>query len=240
MSKKKIINPINLEKQLFILDKETRFLVQEKETIDIVSTEEEFNTIDFKSKNYIHIIIHTELDWNGHFEQDFFGFSVARELRMRHKLKCPITLISSFPKKHFEALAKQYIIYNILFGRGTGFVEIKNFNDKLEKVLPLSDASLSDLNEMLLNLRGFIIDRLTHDMKYGLSKDKLNEVLNTVGAYLDNKQKAAIRWDDNLQKIYACKDSVEFEKIKNEFLLLCNQEFGNKASLAALPNEVPT
>ena len=230
MGKKKTLNPINPERRLFILDEETRFLIQEKESNDIISSEEEFNTLEIKSKHYIQIVIQAELNWHGHFEQDFFGFIIARELRMRHKLLCPIILMSSLPQKHFERLTKNNITYNILFGRGTGFVKIKNISDKLENIPLLTEASLTDINEMLLNLRGFIIDRLTHDMKYGLSKDNLNEVLNTVGAYLDSKQKTAIRWDDNLQKIYACKNSVEFEKIKNEFLLLCNQEFGHKAS----------
>jgi len=51
--------------------------------------------------------------------------------------------MSSLPNKStLRRLSKNNITYNILFGRGTGFVEINNISDKLENIPLLKDAFL--------------------------------------------------------------------------------------------------
>jgi len=73
MGKKKILNSTYSERRLFILDEETRFLIQEKESNDIISSEEEFNTLEWKVRIIFQIVIQAELNWHGHFEQDSLG-----------------------------------------------------------------------------------------------------------------------------------------------------------------------
>lgn len=218
--------------RVFILDESTKFLGEGYSNAKIITSQGDLEKISSLTNDLKKVIVFCELKWKDKLYQQFYGFEVARELRMRYKLLCPIILVSVLPQNYFEEKAQREIKYNILYGRGTGFVEwvnIKNLDSINKSILPLSEAALSDLNEMLLNLRGFVIDKLTHDLKLGMSEKELINKMNSVGAYLDNRQKANIGWDDFLKRfIEKQNDTDGFRKLKEEFLIKCKQELGDE------------
>jgi len=218
--------------RLFILDEETKFLVEGQVGTKIIISEEELQSIsDFKD-HLEDVIILCELNWGDKFLQQFHGFEIARELRMRHKLLCPIVFVSTLKRSYFEELAARDARFAILFGTGTGFVELDKMNEDLEKsfqfIPALSEAALADLNEMLLNLKGLVVDRLTHDLQVGMNENDVKGVMTTVASYLAIHQKAAIGWNEYENRlIQNLTNAVEFNKIKEELILKCKQELGD-------------
>lgn len=218
--------------RVFILDESTKFLGEGYSNAKIITSQGDLESLSSLTNDLKKVIVFCELKWKDKLYQQFYGFELARELRMRYKLLCPIILISVLPQNYFEEKARREIKYNILYGRGTGFVEwinIKNWDSISKSIFPLSEAALSDLNEMLLNLRGFVIDKLTHDLKLGMSEEELINKMNSIGTYLDNRQKANTEWENFLKRFIEKKNDTDgFRKLKEEFLIKCKQELGDE------------
>lgn len=220
--------------RVFILDESTKFLGEKYpivKNVKIITSQDDLGSIIPLKNKLKNVIVFCELKWGNKLYQDFYGFEIARELRMRYKLLCPIILISVLSQNYFEKKAQKDIKYNVLYGRGTGFIEWYNINnlDSISNlILPLSEAVLADLNGMLLNLKGFVIDKITHDLQTTLNINELKTRINFIDNYLDNEQKAKIGWDDFVNKILKNENVSNFEKLKEEFLVKCRQELGNE------------
>src|ERR1035437_8910767 len=87
---------------LYILDQETKFLFLPRPDADIILSEAELNKISDHKNDLKGVIILAELDWEGIYLQHFYGFEIARELRRKHKLLCPIIITSTLKQNYFE------------------------------------------------------------------------------------------------------------------------------------------
>ncbi len=206
---------------------------------DTILEESDFNKILKKKDNIKAIVILAELEWNGKRLTDFYGFEIALELRRKYKLLCPLIITSILGLSYFEKLAETQIKFKILFGRGTAFLQIdENMNRKIEDSIttlnqyPLSTAVLTDMNEMLLDQKGFIIDKLTHDLKFDKKKQETETVLNETSEYLNSQQFSTLSWNAFKSRLLKnLNNSTNFGKVKEALILKCGQELrGEKVS----------
>lgn len=230
--------------RVLILDNSTKFWGEKFTDAKVITSQDELESNGSLKNDLKQVIVFCELKWENKLYQDFYGFDISRELRMRYKLLCPIILVSVLPLKFFENKAEKEIKYNILFGRGTGFIEwadINNFDTISSIILPLSEATLVDLNEMLLNLKGFVIDKITHDLQPTLKDDELKKRMNFIGNYLDNEQKVKIEWTNFFNKFPEELNNVEnFGKLKEGLLIKCRQELGDEIEIRRIFDEIET
>ncbi len=206
---------------------------------DTILEESDFNKILKKKDNIKAIVILAELEWNRKRLTDFYGFEIALELRRKYKLLCPLIITSILGLSYFEKLAETQIKFKILFGRGTAFLQIdENMNRKIEDSIttlnqyPLSTAVLTDMNEMLLDQKGFIIDKLTHDLKFDKKKQETETVLNETSEYLNSQQFSTLSWNAFKSRLLKnLNNSTNFGKVKEALILKCGQELrGEKVS----------
>jgi len=212
---------------------------------DTVLAEGDFNKIPNSKDDIEAIVILAELNWQGKEYKDFYGFEIALELRRRYKLLCPLIIISILGQSYFEKLAENQIKFKILFGRGTAFLSIADkMNDKIEYAIqhlnqyPLSSSVLTDMNEMLLDQKGFVIDKLTHDLRVGKNKIEINTVLDETAKYLNNRQRNAINWNGFKSELTESLDNpYDFNKIKEDLILKCDQELIGEKVSGSTPSE---
>ncbi|MFT3845784.1 MAG: hypothetical protein QM725_12080 [Lacibacter sp.] len=176
-------------------------------------------------------LVNVHLNWQGRHLSKNYGFEVANELRTKLKSKAPIVFYSPLQKEYFEQQSGKEIKYKILFGRGSAFLEAPfketNFKKLAEDIEPLSNAALHDVATMLCDLKGIVIDKLNHDLKF-VEKDKIDEAIGSVTPYLSEYQKGKIKLDEFTANIKAAKIQDDFNALKLQFITLCNQELTEK------------
>lgn len=122
--------------------------------------------------------------------QDFHGFTLARDLRVRERYLGPIILVSCLPKEFFLERVNNRHEFRILQGRGTGFLDLHDINDEekvqavVESIRPLSDVALMDLCTNLLDEHGFLRSKLDHDLKLHSPAAKRQAILLEVAGIL--------------------------------------------------------
>lgn len=175
-------------------------------------------------------LIHIHLNWNGSKLSNNFGFDIANELRTKLKSTAPIIFYSPIKAEFFEQKSESEIKYKIIFGRGSAFLEVPfkeaELNKLAESIEPLGNAALHDVATMLCNLKGIVIDKLNHDLKFGI-KD-IDKVIGSVTPYLSEYQKGKIKLDEFTANIKAAKNQDDFNALKLQFISLCNQELTEK------------
>lgn len=181
-----------------------------------------------KEDNSSTYLINIHLNWNDRKLSSNYGFDIANLIRSQKKSKAPIIFYSPIQQSYFEKLSKKEIKYKILFGRGSGFIEIPSNKSEISKqangIHQLSDAALHDVVTMLCDLRGIVIDKLNHDLKF---ESNIDEVVANVTPYLSKQQRQLINLDSFLSEIKARvkeKDRNGFLNEKLKFITLCNQE----------------
>jgi len=210
-----------------------------------VIKEEDYNVFLENKENVKAIVILAELNWQGREYKDFHGFEIALELRRKYKLLCPLIIISILGQSYFEKLAENQIKFKILFARGTAFLPIADkMNDKIECAIqhlnqyPLSISVLTDMNEMLLDQKGFVIDKLTHDLRVRKNKIEINYVLDETAKYLNNLQRDAINWNGFKSELReSLNNPYDFNKIKEDLILKCDQELIGERISESTPSE---
>lgn len=98
------------------------------------------------------------------------GLEIVRELRANYRLGIPIVLISERSQDEFEAeiekdVAAKYM--QLIYSPGLKIFSTKDRSWDFEEMLrikPLSPAAVEDINEMLIDLRGYLIDKVTHKL----------------------------------------------------------------------------
>jgi len=167
------------------------------------------------------IIILAELTWNGKKYSDFYGFDIACELRLKHKLLIPIVMVSFMPETFFQDNYK----YNILKARGTDFLQLPFEPEELVKcasqIRSLSPASLADISSLLLNSR-YLIDRFTHDIRFELDETSLITKANNILSDLPDDYKKNYPWDELISKLAANLSEEEFYLQKKEIIIKLN------------------
>ncbi len=171
-------------------------------------------------------LLNASLNWNENKLSSFYGFDVANLIRTEKKSKAPIIFYSPVPKNYFEKRSEKDIKYKILFGRGSAFLEApfkeEDLSKLAESIEPLSNAALHDVATMLCDLKGIVIDKLNHDLKFGVD---VNAVISSISPYLSSYQKQAIQLNEFAQKLQQRtkdKDSNGFFSDKQQFITLCN------------------
>ncbi|MCB0455726.1 MAG: hypothetical protein KDC62_10080, partial [Aequorivita sp.] len=175
-------------------------------------------------------LINVHLNWEGRHLSKNYGFEIANELRTKLKSTAPIIFYSPIKAEFFEQKGESEIKYKILFGRGSTFREAPFKEAELSKLAesiePLSNAALHDVATMLCDLKGIVIDKLNHDLKFGI-KD-IDKVIGSITPYLSEYQKGKIKLDEFIRNIKAANNQDDFNALKLQFITLCNQELTEK------------
>lgn len=135
-------------------------------------------------------IVQVEDAGGGHHLQDFHGFTLARELRVKERYTGPIVLVSCLPKEFFLERVNQRHAFRILQGRGTGFLDLHDINDEqkvkavVEGIRPLTPVGLMDLCSNLLEEHGYLRSKLDHDLKLHSPAAKRQAIVEEVLAIL--------------------------------------------------------
>ncbi|MCB9231071.1 MAG: hypothetical protein H6581_05390 [Bacteroidia bacterium] len=177
-------------------------------------------------------LIHIHLNWEGRKLSSDFGFDIANEIRMEKGSRSPIIFYSPAKVEYFEYKSRSDLKYKILFGRGSAFIEAPfeeaALHDLANGLQPLSKAALHDVVTMLCNVKGVVIDKLNHDLKFDADIDK---VIGSVSPYLSAIQKKEI----SLEKfVFEIKESIKakqpkkFVDLKTQFITICNQRLTEK------------
>lgn len=140
----------------------------------VTSTSDLERLMEEEVGSYDGIFVFAELKWGNHPLSSFFGIDVAVDLRLRLKMLAPMCIISFMPKSYFNGL--EDVKYNILKARGTRFLQLpfspENLLFVLENVLPLSQAALAYLSNLLVDVKR-LIDIFKHDLRMNTNHDRI-------------------------------------------------------------------
>lgn len=135
---------------------------------------------------------------HGHHLQDFHGFTLARDLRVKERYLGPTIMVSCLPREFFLERVEQHHEFRILQGRGTGFLDLHDINDEekvkavVEAIRPLSPVALMDLCSNLLDEHGYLRSKLDHDLKLHSPSEKRQAIVQEVLAILGPRAEAIL------------------------------------------------
>lgn len=182
------------------------------------------------------ILLNIHLHWDGCALSSDYGFDVAIIIRTKLKSTAPIIFYSPINVSYFEKKSEKKLKYKLLFGRGSAFIESPFTKAALEKVIketpPLTPSALHDVVTMLCDLKGMVLDKLNHNLKFG--KDP-QPYFDEIEPFLNATQKSHVKLEDyreRLKNAFTAKDQAEFLKIKEEFLSLCSTHLTEKGKEA--------
>ncbi len=217
---------------LFILDEETKSLFENCRSDDhFVVSNDDWELLNKVSiKNYAAIVILAELNWQGKSLNDDFGFTIGLELRRKYKCLLPIIITSFMLQSFFELRAAQELQYNLLFARGTYFISLLEIKERLENVLlkaePINQPLLADMNEMLFNLRGVLIDTLSHRLQSDMDKAMFHSLMQDMKTLLNAEQLSAIEWiEQEISLENTLGNASLFNALKSELLHIIQTTF---------------
>lgn len=178
--------------------------------------------VELLKNDYDSVIILAELSLNDEKYSTFYGFDIACELRLKHKLLIPIVMVSFMPETFFQDNYK----YNILKARGADFLQLPFEPKELVKcaseIRSLSPASLADISSLLLNSR-YLIDRFTHDIRFELDKTSLITRSKNILTDLPVDLQKKYQWDELVTQLAENNLSEEeFYLRKKEIILKLN------------------
>ncbi|MFN8289443.1 MAG: hypothetical protein U0U70_04255 [Chitinophagaceae bacterium] len=187
-------------------------------------------------------LLHIHLNWGGNKLSSNYGFDIANLIRTEKKSKAPIFFYSAVQKEYFEQKSEKEIKYKILFGRGSAFIEAPFKEEVLNKLAasiePLGKAALHDEVTMLCDLKGLVIDKLNHNLKFEANTDK---VIGSISPYLSGEQKNLIQLEAfkiELKKSQESDDPELFLSEKLKLITLCNQRLSSQETENKLPSAV--
>lgn len=209
---------------VFILDKANEYLFESKPNARLFLSEQDFfNEISNLRDEIKTLTIIAELDWADKPLQWFYGFEIARRVRLEEVLCCQIYIVSAFVREYFNGMPQHLARYQILNGRGTRLITFGQVD--LNKELynnpdpPLSLAVVYDMNEMLLQEGGRVIDKLTHDLLYDLKEGAFFNLMDDVAKTIQPWQMHEIGWGTFRKDLHdKLNDSLAFYQIKGRLL----------------------
>ncbi|MFN8278267.1 MAG: hypothetical protein U0T84_12360 [Chitinophagales bacterium] len=173
-------------------------------------------------------LVNVHLNWEGRHLSKNYGFEIANELRTKLKSKAPIIFYSPIQKEYFEQKSEKEIKYKILFGRGSAFLEApfkeSDFKKLLESIEPLSNAALHDVTVSSCDLKGIVIEKLKHDLKFEQGEEVVVKTIKSVSPYLNEAQKNEIKLSTYLTVLsdkVKQNDKSGFETERESFIRLC-------------------
>jgi hypothetical protein len=172
------------------------------------------------ASGYDSIIVFAELEWGSHALSSFFGIEVAVTLRLRLKMLAPMCVLSFMPKTYFAELEE--VKYNILKARGTRFLQLpfepQDLLSGFESVMPLSQATLAYLSNLLVDVK-HLIDIFRHDLRMNTEQDKIRrslkriDMLSSTAVYQKAKELA-----ETIVEAHAAGDEERFYKQTRELV----------------------
>lgn len=173
-------------------------------------------------------LINIHLNWDEQKLSNNYGFDIARELRTKIKSKAPIIFYSPLQLEYFEYNSKYEIKYKLLFGRGSKFLEApftkEALNMHVEEIEPLNEAVLHDVVTMLCDLKGVVVEKINHDLKFG--KD-IDEVINSIVPYFSEEQRKMVALDAFVSEIKQLDKEKDFNTARQLFVEKCNIELAS-------------
>lgn len=182
------------------------------------------------------IIIDAECSFDTHPLSDFYGFTLALDLRRKFKLKNPIIFLSIFSQAYFEKKSLTEPQYKILFGKGTSYLEFPCSLAALQKALKnttaLSAASLHDVITTLCDMKGIVLDKLNHNLRVGYNTEA---VFAEVEPFVNTQHKISTQWDEYKRQLIALntpQTESSFYDTKQAFLAICNYQLTEQPSVS--------
>lgn len=168
------------------------------------------------------VVILAELPWKNNKYSDFYGFELASEMRLIHKIQVPIIIVSFLPESFFQNNDK----YNILKARGTYFLQLpiepETLINFISESRSLSLAALADISSLLLNKR-YLVDRFTHDIRFEMDKDELVVKAKNILSKLPTELYHVFPWEELIKELADAKVSEEkFYLLKKELIIKLN------------------
>ncbi len=175
------------------------------------------------------VLIDVEANLGKQAVADYYGFDIAADLRRIYRVRNQIVFYShTNSNKYFEDKSLSNIKFKLLFGRGSSFIEfpytVELLKEKLLHTKPISRATLHDVVTMLCDLKGVVIDKLTHGLKFEKGAAYITQLFNDIEPYLSEEQKQWIEFSDFRDKMpqSIIKDNrTDFYNQKESFLKLC-------------------
>lgn len=170
-------------------------------------------------------LIFAHLTWDGQRLSQNYGFDVALRIRTVLQSKAPIIMYSPIRLAYFKQL--KGVKYKQLHGPGICFIETPSTRDTLDKALKvtagLTKTSFHDVRTMLCDLRGLVVDQMSHNLRWGMS---VAAELERIEALLDTEEKTRLNFRATSQSILATveeNDRTEFDRLKDELYEACNK-----------------
>ncbi len=191
------------------------------------------------------VLIDVDASLGKQIQADYYGFDIAADLRRIYKVRNQIVFFSKTnTAKYFEDRSDTNIKFKLLFGRGSSFIEYPETPEVLkEKLLnpkPISPATLHDVVTMLCDLKGVVIDKLTHSLKFERGLESLKKLFTEIEPYLSAEQKQYIELADFLHKLQNCikqNNRDNFYTQKELFLKLCIRHLTQSETIETAPAE---
>lgn len=207
-----------------LLENDVTFIFDNKQLNDIFSTP--INHDGF-------VLIDVETNFAKLNKADFYGFDIAAGLRRIYGVRNQILFYShTYSNTYFEERSLLDIKFKIMFGRGSSFIEfpytVEFLKEKLLHTNSISPATLHDVVTMLCDLKGVVIDKLTHGLKFENGAKYITKLFNDIDHYLSEEQKQWIEFSDfrdKLPQTIINDNRGDFYTQKELFLKLCTLYF---------------
>ena len=179
----------------------------------------------WKGKEVNAWLVFAHLTWDGQKLSQNYGFDMALRIRTVLQSKAPIIVYSPIALAYFKQL--KGVKYKQLHGPGIGFLETPSTLIKFEKVLQgttgLTKTSFHDVRTMLCDLRGLVVDQMSHNLRWGRG---VEAELERIGTLLGAEEKTRLNFQANSQSILAAVEEnnrTEFDRLKDELYKACNK-----------------
>lgn len=150
------------------------------------------------------LLIQVEYNSNGKYKlSQAYGLDLVRELRLNKKCTQPIILYSPLSKAYLKKkFINNHLKVNPFNDPSVTFfrqpIDLKKFKTTLKKMVPLTAAGLADVNEMLYKRSGFIIDKLTHEIKFEVP---VAESTDPILSLFDKKEKDDLELETRFRRL---------------------------------------
>ncbi|MEI9808563.1 MAG: response regulator [Bacteroidota bacterium] len=184
------------------------------------------------------IIIIAELAW-GRGQNEYEGLELAVKFRKENRYVGPLILISYSTIDDFERMYQHHkdAKFNIVFAPCTYLINIsidesptslkEEIADVLERATLLSAATLQDINTMLLNEEGDLIDRFTHALFIHKSDEELEWLFEYAKKITPEKSQHLNDLQKSIIIAKANKDEKGFESLRASLIQLLEGKFVN-------------
>lgn len=228
----------NTDQKLFFLKVISAINLTENDVF-FVFDKEKFNEIFFaKISSNGFVLIDVEANWSKKEAQNFCGFDIAADLRRIYRVKNQIIFHSTFTREHFEKQSKSDIKFKLMYGRGSYFIRypftVEALKEMLQNTTPISAATLHDVVTMLCDLKGIVIDKLNHELRFEEGAASLQQLFASIEPYLSNDQKQLIEMVDYLERLQQSiskDDRAMFLSQKDLFLKLCTRHLTQSGNI---------